>query len=129
MNSPTVRVAVKSQAHLGWDQLYQGQLSQHWAQAINAMHPNIQASDTQIMTNFTQNVWNYVLDTWKLHNQHLHHDAGQLSTPNYQQTIQTMYKLQHQLPLAAQEAIFNRPLEQILDQPPETLCTWLTQTN
>jgi len=43
--------------------------------------------------------------------------------------MQTMYEQRHQLPPAAQDAIFNRPIDQILEQSPAKLRTWIIRTN
>jgi len=116
-----IRKAVHAQTRLGWDQLYQGRFSIHWAQAIDQLHPNLAPSGRLVTTQLIQIVWNYVLATWKLRNQHLHQDGGKLSEPDYRQAVQTMYEQRHQLPLAAQDAIFNRPIDQILEQSPAKL--------
>jgi len=70
-------------------------------------------------------VWQYFLESWQLRNKHLHNDAGHLSLPSYQQAVTTMYELRGQLPLAAQEALFQQPLETMLKLPPVTLCLWI----
>ncbi len=62
-------------------------------------------------------IWLYVLDTWKLWNQHLHHNTAQLSLPNYQQAAISLYKQCQQLPPDAQDALYSQPLETILDLP------------
>jgi len=38
--------------------------------------------------------------------QHLHQNHDQLNLPNYQQGVATLYEQRHQLPPAAQEALF-----------------------
>jgi len=63
-------------------------------------------------------VWTYILATWSIWNQHLHHDARQLSLPNYLQAVTTIYKLSSQQLPAVQEALFSQPLNQMLEQPP-----------
>jgi len=40
-----------------------------------------------------------------------------------------MYEQRHQLPPAAQDAIFNCPIDQILDQTPAKLSTWIIHNN
>jgi len=37
------------QTQLGWGQLYQGRVGIDWAQAIDALHPNLAPSGTQVM--------------------------------------------------------------------------------
>jgi len=126
---PILQQAVQAQTRLGWDQLYQGRFSQCWAQAIDQLHPNLASSGRLVTTQMIQIIWNYVLATWKLRNQHLHQDGGNLSLPDYRQAILTMYDQRHQLPPAAQDAIFHRPIDQILDQTPAKLRTWIIRTN
>jgi len=96
-----IQKAVHAQTRLGWDQLYQGRFSIHWAQAIDQLHPNLAPSGRLVTTQLIQIVWNYVLAMWKLQNQHLHQDRGKLSEPDYRQAVQTMYEQRHQLPPAA----------------------------
>jgi len=36
-----------------------------------------------------------------------------------------LYELQSQLPPAVQDALFQCPLEQMLEQPPMSLCSWI----
>ncbi len=61
-----------------------------------------------------QAVWTYILESWSLRNQHLHKDGGQLSMPNYQQAVTNLYERRQQFPLATQEALFQRPLQEML---------------
>ncbi len=126
---PIIRRAVQAQHRIGWDQLYQGRFSIYWAQAIDKLHPSLASSGRLVTTQMIQIIWNYVLATWTLRNQHLHQDGGQLSLPDYRQAVLTMYEQRHQLPPAAQDAIFNRPIEQIMDQSPAKLRTWIIRTN
>jgi len=70
-------------------------------------------------------VWNYVLEVWKLRNLHLHNNAGKLSLPNYRQAVTTIYETRTQLPPAAQEALFHTPLETMLEQSPAFLHMWI----
>jgi len=37
-------------------------------------------------------IWNYVLETWKLRNKHLHNNASQLNLPNYRQAAISLYE-------------------------------------
>jgi len=94
------------QQRLGWDQLFYGRLAKQWAQAVNQLHPHMAISGVQVMIKFTQAVWTYVLATWTTRNQHLHHDAGKLSIPDYQQAVRTLYELGEQLPPDARVALF-----------------------
>jgi len=91
---------------LGWDQVYQGQLSIDWAKAINMVHPKLDKTGEQVMTMIQKMIWQYVLDTWALQNQPLHCQVNQLNLPDYCQAATTMYKQCKQLPLAAQEALY-----------------------
>ncbi len=52
-----------------------------------------------------------------------------MSLPNYRQAVITAYEIGQQLPPEAQEALFHRPLEQLMEQPPHVLRTWLERTN
>jgi len=103
------------QSRLSWDQLYQGWVTHSWAMAIGQLNPHLAISGCQIITQMTQMVWTYMLATQNIQNQYLHHDVGQLSLPNYQQAVTTLYKLISQLPPVAQEAIFCKPLQQMLE--------------
>jgi len=40
-----------------------------------------------------------------------------------------MYETCQQLPEATQEALFTRPIEQLLEQSPEFLCKWILQSD
>ncbi len=121
--------AIRQQSRLGWTQLYHGRLAHAWATAIDQLNPTIAPSGLQITVYLTQAVWKYTLETWSLRNQHLHQDAGAMSLPNYRQAVITAYEIGQQLPPAAQEALFHRPLEQLIEQPPNVLRTWLERTN
>jgi len=79
----------------------------------------------QVMISMLKEIWLYILATWKLWNQHLHHNAAQLNLPNYQQAATSLYEQQHQLPPDAQEALYSQPLEVILDQPEPQLQQWV----
>jgi len=72
-------------------------------------------------------IWQYILDLWALRNQHLHQNAAQLNIPNYQQAAMTLYEQRHQLPRAAQDALFRRPLDQILALPAPQLEQWVVR--
>jgi len=81
-----------------------------------------------ILLQFTKTVWHYVLAIWALRNQHLHNDSGQMSLPNYQQAVRTLYDLKATLPPATQAALFQRPLDQMLEQPPAFLRSWIERS-
>jgi len=124
---PEISTTVCRQAQLGWDQLYYGCLTNNWAKAIDTLHPELALSGQQVMTQLIQMVWHYILATWTMRNQHFHQDAGQLSIPDYQQAVEALYEHGAQLPPEAQEALFQKPLNQMLEQPPTVLQTWFEQ--
>ncbi len=126
---PVLRTVIQQQSRLGWVHLYHGRFDKAWAHAIDHLNPTIAPSGTQIMVYLTQAVWQCILETWKLRNHHLHQDAGILSLPNYKQAVTTAYETGLQLPPEAQEALFHRPLDQMLEQPPHVLRTWLERTH
>jgi len=109
--------AIQKQSRLGWDQLYYGRITTTWANAIDEMHLTLKLTGTQVMTKIVRIIWESVLEQWKVRNHHLHQNAAELDHPNYQQAITTLYEQRHQLPPAAQEALYRQPLEVILDQP------------
>jgi len=86
---PPVRLPIKLQQRLGWVQLYYGWVSCNWATAINTVHPMLKYNGEQVMTAFQKIIWQYVLDTWTLRNQHLHHNATQLHLPDFRQAART----------------------------------------
>jgi len=51
--------------------------------------------------------------------------VGQLSIPDYQQAVHNLYAHATQLSLAAQAALFQIPLMQMLEQPPAVLQNWI----
>jgi len=120
--------AVHSQTQIGWPQLYYGRLSKEWAVAIDTLHPALALSSQKITTILIQMIWQHILETWSLRNQHLHNDQGQTSLPDYRQAVQTMYDTRHQLPPATQAAVFTRPIEQLLDQSPASLRQWIVRS-
>jgi len=125
---PILCHAVQAQSRLGWDQLYHGRVSHLWEQAIVQLNPNLTVTGQSIITKMIKSVWIYFLAVWKLRNQHLHNDAGQLSLPNYQQAVKVMYETRNQLPLDVQESIFHQPLEKMLEQPQAMLRTWIERS-
>jgi len=119
---------VKAQTRLGWDQLYQGHVSHLWEQAVDQLNPQLKVSSCFIVIQMVKTTWKYILTIWAMHNQHLHQDAGRLSQPNYQQAVRTLYELKSQLPPEVQEALFHHPLDQMLDQTPVFLRSWIEQS-
>jgi len=115
---PELSRTVNHQTRLGWNQLYYGRLSQQWAAAVDALNPTLLLSGRQVITQFLQSVWKYILATWTLRNRHLHQDAGHLSIPDYQQAVRNLYERAHQIPPTACAALFRKPLEYMLEQPP-----------
>jgi len=74
--------------------------------AIDTTHPNSPQAGEQVMVQIVKTIWTYILDTWKLRNQHLHKVANQLDFPNYRQAAMTLYELRHKLPPDAQAALY-----------------------
>jgi len=120
-----LRPTIILQSRLGWEQLYYGRFARSWATAIDALNPTLAPSVRQIMTQMLQAVWRYIMATWTNCNQHLHRDAGRMSIPDYQQAIRTLYERGTQLPPVAQAALFQKPLDQMLQQPPAVQRIWL----
>jgi len=79
----------------------------------------------QVMIMILKLIWKFILDTWKLCNNHLHWHANQLNLPDYCQTTTTLYEQQDKLPQAAQEALYWQPLETILELPAPKLEQWV----
>jgi len=73
-------------------------------------------------------IWQYLLELWRLRNQHLHNDAGQSNLPDYRLAVQTMYAQHHQLPPTVQEAVFQRPIDHILALPPAGMRDWIIRS-
>jgi len=73
-------------------------------------------------------VWTYILAAWTLRNNHLHHDAGRLSLPNYHQAVRTMYETQNQLPTEIRTAVFQQPLALMLEKSPQALRLWIERS-
>jgi len=126
---PVLQTTIHHQTRLGWQQLFYGRLTRHWATAIDYLNPQLAASGTRIMTKFLQTVWAYILATWKIRNRHLHSDAGELSRPDYQQAVRTIYEQRDQLDPDAQAALFRRPLQEMLELPPVTLSPWIARAH
>jgi len=126
---PALQPIIQFQTRLGWEQLYYGWLTLQWDKAINTLHPHLTTPSTRILAHLITAVWHYFLSLWQLRNQHLHNDAGCPSLPNYRQAVTTIYELQIQLPPVAQQALFQQPLEMMLEQPPAILCLWIEQSH
>jgi len=117
---------IQAQTHLGWEQVYHGQFSHTWVASIDELHPHQQQTSDQIMITLTKVIWTYILNIWKLRNTHHHTTKDQHDLPNYKQVVETLYKQCHLLPLLAQEALYQQPLEAVLDKPAPQLQTWVT---
>jgi len=126
---PMLQPVFRSQTRLGWDQLYHGRVSTAWEKAINALHPESPLSGRQIMVQLIRSVWTYILSTWRLRNHHLHKNYDAMNYPDYQQAVRTMYETSSQLPTPVREAVFRRPLQDMLDLPPAVLCKWLERSS
>jgi len=101
---------------LGWDQLlYQGWVTTEWATAINEIHPELPILGTQVMIQLQTIVWTYILDMCYIQKNHLCLNATQLILPNYWQAAMMLHEQHHQLPPAAQEALFWQPLDEIIE--------------
>jgi len=124
---PSLRPPIQNQAKLGWEQLYHGRLSKTWARAIDIEHPKLRQTGEQVLIMIQKNIWKFILDTWKLRNQHLHHTAQQQDLPNYQQAATSLYEQRGKLPPAAQDALYRYPLETILDLPAPQLEQWVVR--
>jgi len=94
-----------------------------WVLAIDQLHPNL------ALQLLIQEIWKYILETWSVCNSHIHTDQGHLSIPDNRQAVRTMYEMCNQLPADTQEALFSRPLENLLEQSPEFLCKWIIRSN
>jgi len=80
------------------------------------------------MVTMLSTVWDYILSIWHLRNAHLHQDNDAMNLPDYQQAVQTMYETGHQLPPVIRDAVFTKPLQEMLDQPPIILRKWLERS-
>jgi len=81
------------------------------------------------MVQLIRTVWTYILSTWRLRNHHLHQDNEAMNCPDYQQAVCSLYETSSQLPRSTREAVFRRPLHEMLDQPPAVLCKWLERSS
>jgi len=102
---PPVQQSIQQQQSLGWDQLYQGCIVTAWAKTITQVHPTMKCAGNQVMISLQCAIWQHILNTWALHNQHLHHTANTMNIPDYQQALQTLYDQCDQLNPEAQEAL------------------------
>jgi len=125
---PPVRQPIHLQQQLGWDQLYHGHVSHDWATAINSVHPMLHHTGKQVMILLQCIIWQYILDTWTLRNQHLHHTANQmLNLLDFHQAARILYEQRDWLHPDAQAALYQQPLEQILELPAPCLEQWVVQ--
>jgi len=124
---PTLRPPIQLQEKLGWEQLYHGRQSCAWAKAIDQEHSKLRQTGEQVLIMIQKLIWQFVLDTWKIRNQHLHQTALQLDLPNYRQAVISLYEQCEQLPRAAQDALYHYPLETILDLPAPQLEQWVVR--
>jgi len=82
------------------------------------------------MLKIVKEIWIYILTTWTVVcNGHLHRNAAQMNLPNCKQAVTMLYEQWHQLPLAAQIALYWQSLETILDYPAPQIQTWITQSH
>jgi len=102
-------------------------MSKHWVQAIDKLHPKLPTTGEQIMTTLLKAIWSYYLDLWTLRNSHLHKTAAQLDLPNYCQAVETLYNQKHKLSPAAQAALYQQPMNEILEQPVPKMQQWVTR--
>jgi len=98
----------------------------YWIQAVDQLNPHVTIRTHQIMAQMIKEIWNYVLEMWKLRNLHLHNDAGHLSLPDYRQAVTTIYKTRSQLPPMAQEALFH--IQTMMEQTPTFLRVWIERS-
>jgi len=102
---PELHNAVQYQEHLWLGPTLHGCVAYHWAYAIDQLNPYLAFSGKQVLTQFIQAVWTYILASWTICNKHLHPDAGNLSLANYQQAVQTLYERGAQLPSCARSPV------------------------
>jgi len=124
---PSLHSPILSQTRLGWNQLYYGRFSNAWAKAIDETHPTLATTGENVITTLIKHLWDHFLAIWKLRNEHLHHNAGQLDLPNYQQAARTLYEQKHLLSSRAQDSLYKQPLEQVLNLPPPKLQAWVVR--
>jgi len=96
----------------------------HWS-----AQSSLKISGHFIVTQMIKMIWTYILAIWTMCNHHLHQDSRRLSLPNYQQAVKMIYKLQSQLPPEVQDALFQCPLDQMLEQPPRSCAPGLSAVN
>jgi len=83
--------SIQSQVRIGWQQLYYSWMVHQWADAIDAIHPCMNATGEHIILHLIKILWTYFLDLWKLRNTHLHHNAATLDLLDYKQVAETLY--------------------------------------
>jgi len=113
------------QTSLGWEQILSTHWVIPWTTAIDTLHPNLASTGKQVLISMTLLLWTYVLETWKLWNQHLHHQAETIDLPNFWQAVITLYEQWHQLPPPAQAALYTQPLETVLEYTGPCLQKWV----
>jgi len=117
--------SIQTQLRIGWRQLYYGHMANQWAAAIDDIHPHLNVMGEHIILQFVKIIWTYFLDLWKLQNTHLHHNAAALNLPDYKQAAETLYAQQNKLSPRAQEFLFQKLLQQVLELPPPRLQQWV----
>jgi len=120
-----IQSTIQSQTQLGWRQTYYGQVANEWAATIDELHPQIKGMGAHIILHIVKIIWTYFLNLWKACNTHLHQNASMPDQPNYKQAAETLYAQRHKLSLRAQEALYKKPLQQILELPPPRLQQWV----
>jgi len=97
---------------------------------LEKRNPSLPVTGQLVTVQLIKAVWTYALTSWSLHNCHLHQDdAGYTSIPDYQQAVKTLYETGSQLPPDACTALFQCPLQEMLEQPPAILRTWLERSH
>jgi len=69
-NNIPVSPATQAQAKLGWKQLYYGQFSQMWSQAIYFHNPDI--PNLRYLSKIISIIWSAIIQIWHICNHHLH---------------------------------------------------------
>jgi len=100
-------------------------MAQEWAASIDAIHPQMTSTGAHVIQHIVKMIWTYFLDLWKMRNTHLHNNALVLDLPNYKQAVETLYAQRHKISPRAQEALFNQPIQQVLELPPPQLQQWV----
>jgi len=69
---------------IGWNQLIYSHIAIQWIQWLTTHSPNTNHSS---MPKVIQLTWEFILATWKLHNQHLHDPSNAYETNQLQATV------------------------------------------